>query len=204
MKGFSMSTTILKCAAPLALALGIALPAGAQHLYNIDSAHSSAQFSVVHLAISKVNGEFRKVSGTVYFDANDPSKDKIDAVVDTTTVSTREDKRDEHLKSDAFFDVAKYPTMTFKSTSASKEGGKLLVNGDLTLHGVTKPVTLEVEGPSAEIKDPFGNLKVGASASTKINRKDFGLTWNKTLDGGGVMVGDEVTINIDVELARKP
>jgi polyisoprenoid-binding protein YceI len=204
MKGLSMSTTILKCAAPLALALGIALPAGAQHLYNIDSAHSSAQFSVVHLAISKVNGEFRKVSGTVYFDANDPSKDKIDAVVDTTTVSTREDKRDEHLKSDAFFDVAKYPTMTFKSTSASKEGGKLLVNGDLTLHGVTKPVTLEVEGPSAEIKDPFGNLKVGASASTKINRKDFGLTWNKALDGGGVMVGDEVTINIDVELARKP
>jgi polyisoprenoid-binding protein YceI len=189
---------------PLALILATAIPALAQHLYTIDTAHSSAQFSVVHLAISKVNGEFRKVSGTVYFDPANPEKDKIDAVVDTTTVSTREDKRDEHLKSDAFFDVAKYPTMTFKSTSASKQGGKLLVMGDLTLHGVTKPVTLEVEGPSAEIKDPFGNFKVGASATTKINRKDFGLTWNKALDGGGVMVGDEVTINIDVELARKP
>jgi polyisoprenoid-binding protein YceI len=189
---------------PLALILATAIPALAQHLYTIDTAHSSAQFSVVHLAISKVNGEFRKVSGTVYFDPANPEKDKIDAVVDTTTVSTREDKRDEHLKSDAFFDVAKYPTMTFKSTSASKQGGKLLVMGDLTLHGVTRPVTLEVEGPSAEIKDPFGNFKVGASATTKINRKDFGLTWNKALDGGGVMVGDEVTVNIDVELARKP
>lgn len=187
-----------------ALVLAAALPAGAQHLYKIDTAHSSAQFSVVHLAISKVNGEFRKVSGTVYFDPANPANDKIDAVVDTTTVSTREDKRDDHLKSDAFFDVAKYPTMTFKSTSATKQGDKLLVTGDLTLHGVTKPVTLEVEGPSAEIKDPMGNLKVGASASAKINRKDFGLTWNKTLDGGGVMVGDEVTINIDVELSRKP
>jgi len=188
----------------LAVILAAALPLAAQHLYNIDTAHSSAQFSVVHLSISKVNGEFRKVSGTVYFDPANPEKDKIDAVIDVTTVSTREDKRDEHLKSDAFFDVAKYPTMTFKSTSAMKQGGKLLVMGDLTLHGVTRPVTLEVEGPSAEIKDPQGNFKVGASATAKINRKDFGLTWNKTLDGGGVMVGDEVTINIDVELSRKP
>jgi polyisoprenoid-binding protein YceI len=188
----------------LAVILAGALPLAAQHLYNIDTAHSSAQFSVVHLSISKVNGEFRKVSGTVYFDPANPEKDKIDALIDVTTVSTREDKRDEHLKSDAFFDVAKYPTMTFKSTSAMKQGGKLLVMGDLTLHGVTRPVTLEVEGPSAEIKDPQGNFKVGASATAKINRKDFGLTWNKTLDGGGVMVGDEVTINIDVELSRKP
>jgi polyisoprenoid-binding protein YceI len=199
-----MSKGFLKSVGPMALIFGGALTADAQHLYNIDTAHSSAQFSVVHLAISKVNGEFRKVSGTVYFDAAKPENDKIDAVVDTTTVSTREDKRDEHLKSDAFFDVAKFPTMTFKSTSASKQGDKLLVVGDLTLHGVTKPVTLEVEGPSAEIKDPYGNFKVGASASTKINRKDFGLVWNKTLDGGALMVGEEVTITIDVELARKP
>ncbi len=183
---------------------GSCLPVAAQHLYTIDSAHSSADFSVVHMMISKVNGEFRKVSGTVYFDPAKPENDKIDTVIDTASVYTHEDKRDDHLKSDAFFDVAKFPTMTFKSTSATKQGGKLLVTGDLTLHGVTKPVTLEVEGPSAEIKDPMGNLKVGASASTKINRKDFGLVWNKTMDGGGAIVSDEVTINIDVELARKP
>jgi polyisoprenoid-binding protein YceI len=179
-------------------------PASAQHLYTIDTPHSSAEFSVIHMMISKVNGEFRKISGTVYFDPNNPEKDRIDAIVDTTTVSTREDKRDDHLKSDAFFDVAKYPTMTFKSTGATKQGGKLMVTGDLTLHGVTKPVTLEVEGPTAEIKDPMGNYKVGASATAKINRKDFGLVWNKNLDGGGVMVGDEVTITIDTELMRKP
>ena len=199
-----MSKTFLKSASPLALIFAGCLPAAAQNLYKIDTAHSSAQFSVVHMMISKVNGEFQKVSGTVYFDPNKPESDKIDAVVDMTTVSTREEKRDGHLKSPDFFDVAKYPTMTFKSTSASKQGGKLMVMGDLTLHGVTKPVTLEVEGPSAEVKDPMGNIKVGASASATINRKDFGLTWNKAMDGGGVMVSDEVKINIDVELARKP
>lgn len=199
-----MAKIFFKGLLPAAFFLTVTIPAGAQHLYNIDTPHSSAQFSVEHLMISKVNGEFRKVSGTVFFDPAKPESDKIDAVIDATTVSTRDDQRDGHLKSDAFFDIAKYPTLTFKSTGASKEGGKLLVKGDLTLHGVTKPVTLEVQGPTAEIKDPFGNLRVGASASTKINRKDFGLVWNKALDGGGVMVGDEVIITIDVELARKP
>lgn len=199
-----MLTNFTKGILPAALLLAATLPAGAQYLYNIDTAHSSAEFSVQHLMISKVNGEFRKVTGTVFYDPANPANDKIDAVIDATTISTRDDQRDGHLKSDAFFDVAKYPTLTFKSTGASKEGGKLLVKGDLTLHGVTKPVTLEVEGPTAEIKDPFGNLKVGASATTKVNRKDFGLTWNKTLDGGGVMVGDEVTITLNVELSRKP
>ncbi len=193
----------LKSAWPLALIFAGSLVAE-PHSYNIDPAHSSAQFSVVHMMISKVNGEFQKVSGTVVFDPANPSNDKIDAVVDVTTVSTREEKRDGHLKSPDFFDAAKFPTMTFKSSGATKQGDKLLVTGDLTLHGVTKPVTLEVEGPSAEIKDPMGNIKVGASASAKINRKDFGLVWNKTMDGGGVMVSDEVNINIDVELARKP
>jgi polyisoprenoid-binding protein YceI len=180
------------------------LPLQAQHLYHIDTAHSSAQFSVVHMMISKVNGEFQKVSGTVYLDPAKPENDKIDATIDATTVSTRDDHRDADLKSANFFDVAKYPTLTFKSTGASKEGGKLLVKGDLTLHGVTKPVTLEVEGPTAEVKDPWGNQRVGASATTKIDRKDFGLVWNKAMDNGGVMVGDDVTINIDVELTRKP
>lgn len=199
-----MTTRLSSFVLTVPLALAAAMPSAAQHLYTIDPTHSSAQFSVVHLMISKVNGEFRKVSGTVYFDPAKPENDRIDAVIDATTVSTRDDKRDGHLKSDAFFDVAKYPTITFKGTGALKDGGNLLVKGDLTLHGVTKPVTLTVEGPSAEIKDPYGNFRVGASATTKVDRKDFGMVWNKSLDGGGVMVGDDVTINIDVELSRKP
>jgi polyisoprenoid-binding protein YceI len=199
-----MSINLIVSAGPLAFVMAAALPAAAQHLYKIDPIHSSAQFSVTHMMISKVNGEFQKVSGTVYFDPAKPENDKIDAIIDTTTVSTRDEKRDGHLKSPDFFDVAKFPTLTFKSTSASMDNGKLLVHGDLTLHGVTKPVTLTVEGPSAEIKDPYGMFRVGASATTKIDRKDFGLVWSKTIDGGGAVVGDDVNINIDVELARKP
>ena len=188
----------------LAMILAVAVSANAQHLYNIDTPHSSAQFAVTHMMISTVHGEFQKVAGTVYFDPEKPESDKIDATVDVTTVSTRDPKRDGHLKSPDFFDADKFPTMTFKSTSAYKEAGKLMVKGDLTLHGVTKPVTLTVEGPSAEIKDPYGMQRVGASATAKVDRKDFGLVWNKALDGGGVMVSDEVTINLDVELTRKP
>ncbi len=189
---------------PATLVIGASVPAAAQHAYNIDPTHSSAQFSATHMMISNVHGEFQKVSGSVFFDPAKPENDKIDATVDTTTVSTRDEKRDGHLKSPDFFDVAKYPTLTFKSSGASVENGRLLVKGDLTLHGITKPVTLAVDGPSAEIKDPYGMMRVGASATTKINRKDFGLVWNKTLDGGGVMVGDDVPISIDVELVRKP
>jgi polyisoprenoid-binding protein YceI len=199
-----MSRNLFISAGLLAFVIAAALPAAAQHLYKIDSTHSSAQFSVTHMMISKVNGEFQKVSGTVYMDPEKPENDKIEATIDTTTISTRDEKRDGHLKSPDFFDVAKFPELTFKSTGASMENGKLMVHGDLTLHGVTKPVTLAVEGPSAEIKDPQGNLRVGASATTKINRKDFGLMWSKTIDGGGMVVGDDVNINIDVELVRKP
>jgi polyisoprenoid-binding protein YceI len=198
-----MSINLIVSAGPLAFVMAAALPAAAQHLYKIDPIHSSAQFSVTHMMISKVNGEFQKVSGTVYFDPAKPENDKIDATIDATTVSTHDEKRDGHLKSPDFFDVAKFPDLTFKSTGATTENGKLLVHGDLTLHGVTKPVTLTVEGPSAEIKDPQGNFRVGASATTKINRKDFGLMWSKTIEAG-VIVGDDVNINIDVELVRKP
>lgn len=172
--------------------------------WDIDSGHSSAQFSVRHLMVSNVRGEFGKVSGTVDYDAKDPGKAKVEATIDAGTISTRDEKRDGHLKSPDFFDVAKFPTITFKSKRVQSAGaGKVKLVGDLTIHGVTKEVTLDVEGPSAEMKDPWGNVKAGATATTKINRKDFGLTWNKSLDGGGVVVGDEVTITIDVELLKK-
>jgi polyisoprenoid-binding protein YceI len=196
--------TSIKKLVPFSLVLAAALPAGAQHLYNIDPAHSSAQFTVTHMMISKVKGEFGKVSGTVFYDPAKPEADRLDVTIDVNALTTREEKRDGHLKSPDFFDVAKYPTMTFKSTSAYKEGGKLMVKGDLTIHGVTKPVVLEVtDGPSPEIQD-HGMQKLGASASTKLNRKDFGLVWSKTIDGGGAVVGDEVDVNLDVEMSRKP
>lgn len=171
--------------------------------YNIDTAHSNAQFSVRHMAISNVKGEFNKVTGTVEYDPQNPKATKISAVVDVTTVNTRDEKRDGHLKSPDFFDVAKFPTMTFTSTKVEPAGkDKLKVEGDLTIHGVTKRVTLDVDGPSAELKDPWGGLRRGATATTKVNRKDFGLTWNAALETGGVLVGDEVTITIDIEVVK--
>ena len=172
--------------------------------WEIDSAHSSAQFSVRHLMVSNVRGEFGKVTGTVVYDGKDIGKSTVEATIDASTISTRDEKRDGHLKSPDFFDVAKYPTITFKSTKVEKAGkDKLKVIGDLTIHGVTKQATLNVDGPSAAQKDPWGNEKSGAEATTKINRKDFGLTWNKALESGGVVVGEEVTITLDVELLKK-
>jgi polyisoprenoid-binding protein YceI len=140
----------------------------------------------------------------VNIDEKDVTKSTVEATIDASTVNTNEPKRDEHLRSADFFDVAKFPTITFKSKSVKKSGeGKLAVTGDLTMHGVTKEVTLDVEGPAKEIKDPWGNVRSGASASTKINRKDFGLGWNKVLEAGGVAVGEEVAITLDVELTKK-
>jgi polyisoprenoid-binding protein YceI len=174
---------------------------GAQ--YEIDGAHSSAQFSVKHLMVSNVRGEFSKMTGTVQYDPKNLGATKIDAVIDVNTISTREAKRDEHLKSADFFDAAKYPTIKFVSKKAAAAGaGKLKVTGDLTIHGVTKEVVLDVEGPTAEVKDPWGGTRTGAVATTKINRKDFGLTWNKALETGGVMVGEEVQITLDVQLKK--
>lgn len=184
-------------------AIALALPLMAQ-TYSIDTAHSSAQFSVKHLMVSNVRGEFNKMTGSVTWDDNNPAAIAIDATIDVNTISTREPKRDEHLKSPDFFDAAKYPAMTFKSTKVWKSAGKYQVAGNLTLHGVTKPVTLTLEGPTAEVKDPWGMLRRGASATTTINRKDFGLGWNKALEAGGVMVGEEVQITLDIEATRKP
>lgn len=181
----------------------LALPALAAD-YSIDSAHSAAQFSVRHLMVSNVRGQFSKVTGKVVYDDAKPTATTVEAAVDVSTVSTREEARDKHLKSPDFFDVEKYPAFTFKSTGVKKTDQGLDVTGELTIHGVTKPVVLHVSGVTNEIKDPFGMLRRGATATTVINRKDFGMTWNKSLDGGGVVVGDEVTITLDIEVARKP
>lgn len=187
--------------ATLALA---ALPLTAQPVtYVIDSAHSSAQFSIRHMMVSNTKGEFTKVEGTIVYDAKNPAASKVDAVIDVNTINTRDAKRDGHLRSPDFFDVAKFPKMTFTSKQVTKQGSKLLVKGDLTMHGVTKPVTLTVEGPSAEVKDPWGGAKIGASATTTVKRTDFGIVYNKTLEAGGVLIGDDVAITLDIEAERK-
>jgi polyisoprenoid-binding protein YceI len=193
--------TKLKTLSALALLLAAA-PAALAQSYTIDGAHSKAQFSVRHMMVSNVRGEFTKMKGSVVYDEKNPAAIKIDATIDAASINTGEPKRDEHLKSPDFFDAAKYPTITFRSKSARKTANGLAVTGDLTIHGVTKEVVLQVEGPSPEVRDPWGNLRRGATATTKINRKDFGLTWNAALETGGVVVGEEVSITIDVEAMR--
>ena len=170
--------------------------------YTIDPAHSSADFSVKHMMVSTVRGSFTKTTGAIVYDANNLSASSVEAVVDATSVSTRVEARDNHLKSPDFFDVAKFPTLTFKSKQWYKEGGALKIKGDFTLHGVTREVVLAVDGPSPEIK--AGNaVKIGASASVKISRKDYGLVWNRAVEAGGVAVSDEVTITLDIEANKK-
>jgi polyisoprenoid-binding protein YceI len=165
--------------------------------WQIDPNHSAAQFSVRHLGVSTVRGAFTKVSGSAVHDPADPSKDSLEATIDATSVDTRVEMRDKDLRSPHFLDAEKFPTITFHSKSAKVAGpGKLLITGELTLHGVTKEVVLDVDGPSAAIKDPWGNQRIGASASTKIIRQDFGV-----VAAPGV-VGDEITITIDVELIQ--
>ena len=172
--------------------------------WQIDPAHSAAQFSVRHMMVSNVRGEFGKMTGWVNLDDKDTGHSTAEATIDTTTINTREPKRDTHLKSPDFFDVEKYPTMTFKSTSFKKVAPeKYKVAGDLTLHGVTKPVVLDVAAPDA-VSKLQGQERRGATATTTLNRKDFGLIWNKPVETGGVMVGDEVVITLDLELVKKP
>jgi len=155
--------------------------------------------------ISSVRGEFEKVTGKIVYDESDVTKSSADIAIETASINTRVAKRDEHLRSPDFLDVAKYPAITFRSKRVEKAGdGTLKMTGDLTIRGVTKEVVLTVEGPSPEIKDPGGNRRVGGQATTKVGRKDFGLVWNKSLETGGVVVGDEVEITIDVEIYRKP
>lgn len=193
----------MKLTLVLALALAAAATAPAQTVYDIDSSHSAAQFSVRHLMISNLKGEFTKVSGSFAYDPKNPSAAKVEAVIDANTISTRETKRDAHLKSPDFFDTAKYPTLSFKSKQVWKDAAGLKAKGDLTIHGVTREVVLNIDTVTPETKDPWGNVRVGATATTKISRKDFGLTWNQILESGGAMVGDEVTITLDVEGVKR-
>ncbi len=168
--------------------------------WNIDPAHTTVSFAVRHMMVSNVRGDFTKVSGTVVGDEKNPAGATVQATIDTASIDTREPKRDEHLKSPDFFDVAKYPTITFVSKKVEPAGpGHWKMTGDLTLHGVTKEVVLDVDGASGAVKDPTGKIRAGAHATTKINRKDFGIVWNKALDGGGIAVGDDVDVVIDVE-----
>jgi polyisoprenoid-binding protein YceI len=199
-----MSSLASRIAVTAGLAAVLSLPAAAaSSTWNIDPAHSSAQFSVRHLAISTVRGNFSKISGTVQLDENDITKSTVNVSIDVTTVDTHEPDRDADLRTDKFFDVAKYPTMTFKSTKVEQVApGKLKVTGDFTLHGVTKEVVLDVDGPTPPVKDPWGNQRAAVSASTKINRQTYGVKWNATMDNGGVVVGDDVSINLDVEMVK--
>ena len=168
--------------------------------FRIDTAHTAAQFAVKHMMVSTVRGQMGKVTGTVVYDAADVTKSKVEASIDVTGINTRDEKRDAHLKSPDFFDVAQFPAMTFVSTKVEAAGaGRLRVTGDLTMHGVTKSVVLDVEGPAAPMKQGNG-LRSGAAATTKLNRQDFGVKWSRALDAGGVAVGDEVTVTIDIEM----
>jgi polyisoprenoid-binding protein YceI len=187
----------------LAVALATPVAALAQSGWIIEPNHTHSSFTIRHLVISNVRGEFGKTTGTVSLDEKDVTKSTVEAKIETTTIDTRVADRDNHLRSPDFFDVAKYPAITFKSTKVEKDGeGKLKVHGNLTIKDVTKPVVLEVVGPTKEIKDPWGNTRRGISATTKINRKDYGLNWSKVIEAGPV-VGDEVAIEIEAELLKQ-
>jgi polyisoprenoid-binding protein YceI len=179
--------------------------AAAAATWEIDPAHSSVEFSVRHMTISNVRGEFEKFSGTVVADEANPGAARIEATIDAASIDTRNQKRDDHLRSADFLEVEKYPTITFRSTQVEKLGdARWRITGDLTLHGVTREVALEMDGPTPPVKDPSGALRAGAQARGKIDRKDFGIHFSKALDGGGLVVGNEVAITIEVEVKRRP
>jgi polyisoprenoid-binding protein YceI len=175
----------------------VAAAAAQAGTWTIDPNHSAAQFSVRHLGVSTVRGAFTKVSGSAVFDASDPSKTTLEATIDASSVDTRVEMRDNDLRSPNFLDVQKYPAITFRAKQTKAAGpGKLEITGDLTIHGVTKEVVLDVDGPTAAIKDPKGNQRIGASATTRINRKDYGV------NGAPGIAGDEISITIDAELTQ--
>jgi polyisoprenoid-binding protein YceI len=185
-----------------ALVVGLADIAAASR-WKIDPAHTSAQFAVRHLMVSTVRGTMAPVTGVVNLDEADVTKSSVESTIDVNGIDTRKPKRDAHLKSPDFFDVARYPTITFKSKKVTRlADSKFQVTGDLTIHGVTREVVLDVDGQPKPFKDHMGNLRLGGMATTKLNRRDFGINWNKVLDGGGLVVGDEVGITIDVELVQ--
>jgi polyisoprenoid-binding protein YceI len=184
-------------------AMTLATPQIATTTWTIDPVHSIAEFKVKHMMISNVKGHFGKVSGTLILNESDLANSRIEALIDASTIETRDAQRDAHLKSADFFDVEKFPALSFQSTRITLvREGELTVEGDLTIHGVTRKVLFAVEGPTPPAKDPWGNTRVAVSATAKINRKDFGLTWNATLESGGILVGNEVTITLDVQFVK--
>jgi polyisoprenoid-binding protein YceI len=200
-----MGQVFSRIAVTVGLAAALSLPAAAAtSTWQIDPAHSAAQFAVKHLAISTVRGAFTSVKGTVQFDDKDITKSSVDVTVDVNSVDTRQPDRDKDLRSDHFFDAEHFPAITFKSKRVEQVSpGKLKITGDLTIHGITKEVVLDVDGPTGPVKDPWGNQRMAINATTKINRQDFGVKWNATMDNGGVVVGDEVSIVIDAEMIPK-
>ncbi len=181
----------------------VATPQAAITTWSVDPVHSVAEFKVKHMMISNVKGQFTGVSGVLSLDEANLTKSHVEATIDAASINTRDAQRDGHLKSPDFFDVERFPTLSFKSTRVENAGGgELAVSGDLTIHGVTRNVVFAVEGPTPARKDPWGNTRVGLSATTKINRKDFGLTWNAALETGGILVGEEVTLTLDVQFVK--
>jgi len=180
-----------------------ATPKTATTTWNLDPVHSVAEFKVKHMMISNVKGQFANVTGVLTLDEADPTNSRVEASIEAGSVNTRDTQRDTHLKSEDFFHAEKFPKLLFKSTRITRIGnGELAVAGGLTIRGVTRNVVFTVEGPTQPAKDPWGNTRLGLSATTKINRKDFGLTWNAALEAGSILVGDDVTITLDVEFVK--
>ena len=201
-----MNRYVARIAVLVVMAAGLSLPSGgATSAWQIDPQHSSAQFAVRHLGLSTVRGAFSKISGVMVLDDQNIANSSVEVTIDVNSVDTREPDRDKDLRSERFFDAARFPTMTFKSNKVEQLApGRLRVTGDLTIRGTTREVTLDVDGPTAPVKDPWGNQRLAASATTKINRQDYGVKWNAKLDNGGVVVGDDVNITLDVEMIQKP
>ena len=180
-----------------------AAPQAQTTTWSIDPVHSVVEFKVKHMMISHVKGQFTRLAGVLTRDEDDVTRSSVEVSVDAASIHTRDEQRDAHLRSADFLDVEKFPALTFKSTRVARtSGGELSVAGDLTIHGVTREVVFEVDGPAPPAKDPWGNIRLGLSAATKISRKDYGLTWNATLETGGFLVGDEVTISLDVQFLK--
>lgn len=181
----------------------VAVPQTSTSTWNIDPVHSVAEFKVRHMMISNIKGQFTGVSGTLTLDDSNIANSRVEATIDAATITTRDAQRDAHLQSAEFLDVQKFPKLEFRSTKVKSKGeGLLEIDGLLTIHGVTRDVTFKVEGPTPATKDPWGHTRIGISAETKINRKDYGLIWNTTLETGGVLVGDEIAITLDVQFVK--
>lgn len=195
----------MKRALAILAALVLVAPSAARAGWEFDTGHTEIRFKVKHLMVSSVNGSFGKFTGTVEYDEKDVTRSKVEVTVDVRSISTGIDQRDDHLRSPDFFDAAKHPSMTFRSTKVEKAGkDSLRVLGDLTIRGVTKPVVLNVTGPTAPARNPIdGSIHVGGTATARIDRKDFGLRWNKALETGGVLVGDDVDITLEIDLVKK-